>query len=399
MVFRGFAEQQAQGGITSTFNSQKAFALENPASLAALRFSVFKMGVWSYGATLKNQVFEQKQGNFGYGYFVMAVPLMAHSKKKDMGWGFSFGVTPYTATGYESIKPLRTNDGNVPYSNFAEGSGGLSRLYLGTGLNITKAISVGGTFSYLFGNVETKQTIAFPDSLQLLRFQEKYSSFQNGIAGDFGLQIRNFLHRDTAKITKNVVQTIGISGSLSTLINTESDYLALVDGVRRQLEDTVKYTPGALGNFHLPLTVRLGYSLERLQKWQLTAEYQQSTYPNGALPGMSEYHTFRFGANICPNFSATRKFFKTNVYRAGFFTGSTPFTIGGQQAMEWGVTGGITIPVTVPFTGNTVKSGINFSIEYHERGTINQNLIKEQYWRFTLGFTLADRWFIKPKIE
>ena len=45
------------------------------------------------------------------------------------------------------------------------------------------------------------------------------------------------------------------------------------------------------------------------------------------------------------------------------------------------------------------KSEINLSVEVGERGTTNNNLIKEQFLRFQIGLSLSDIWFVKRKYD
>ena len=45
------------------------------------------------------------------------------------------------------------------------------------------------------------------------------------------------------------------------------------------------------------------------------------------------------------------------------------------------------------------KSEINLSVEVGERGTTNNNLIKEQFLHFQIGLSLRDIWFVKRKYD
>jgi hypothetical protein len=42
---------------------------------------------------------------------------------------------------------------------------------------------------------------------------------------------------------------------------------------------------------------------------------------------------------------------------------------------------------------------VNIGLEVGQRGTVTNGLIKEQFFKVTLGFTLNDRWFVKPKFD
>jgi hypothetical protein len=42
---------------------------------------------------------------------------------------------------------------------------------------------------------------------------------------------------------------------------------------------------------------------------------------------------------------------------------------------------------------------IHFSVEAGKRGTTSGNLIEENYFKCSVGFTLNDRWFVKQKFD
>ena len=42
---------------------------------------------------------------------------------------------------------------------------------------------------------------------------------------------------------------------------------------------------------------------------------------------------------------------------------------------------------------------VNIGLEIGQRGTTTNGLIKEQFFKATIGFTINDRWFAKPKVD
>jgi len=47
----------------------------------------------------------------------------------------------------------------------------------------------------------------------------------------------------------------------------------------------------------------------------------------------------------------------------------------------------------------SIFSKLNFSFDIGKRGTTNNNLIKENYIKASLGFTFSDKWFIATKFD
>jgi hypothetical protein len=67
--------------------------------------------------------------------------------------------------------------------------------------------------------------------------------------------------------------------------------------------------------------------------------------------------------------------------------------INGEQINGYGVTLGLGMPFSRSL------STMNISAELGRLGTIQNNLIRESYAKFTLHLLLHDRWFIKRKFD
>ena len=84
------------------------------------------------------------------------------------------------------------------------------------------------------------------------------------------------------------------------------------------------------------------------------------------------------------------------VYRAGFFYGKSNLQLNDNHLQEFGITFGIGVPIgrTKGFDKRTWFSKMNLAFEVGQRGDIN--VIRETFFRATLGFSLSDRgWFQK----
>ena len=71
---------------------------------------------------------------------------------------------------------------------------------------------------------------------------------------------------------------------------------------------------------------------------------------------------------------------------------------------DLGISFGMGIPlrtrtVNEEFKYETVFSSLDIAVEYFQRGTLTNNLIQENYWRFVIGVSLNDKWFNKRKIQ
>jgi len=92
-----------------------------------------------------------------------------------------------------------------------------------------------------------------------------------------------------------------------------------------------------------------------------------------------------------------RNYFSNVAYRFGFFTG--PDYVKVQQKLpQFGASFGMGLPVAISRQAPNQVTLINLTFEYGKRGN-NDNLLKESMFRFSLGFSLSDFWFIKRKYD
>jgi hypothetical protein len=70
-----------------------------------------------------------------------------------------------------------------------------------------------------------------------------------------------------------------------------------------------------------------------------------------------------------------------------------------QKLSQFGVSFGMGLPIV---NYNRLSPGqatlINLAFEYGKRGN-NNNLLRENTFRFSLGFSLSDFWFVKRKYD
>ena len=85
------------------------------------------------------------------------------------------------------------------------------------------------------------------------------------------------------------------------------------------------------------------------------------------------------------------------AYRAGFFTGPDYIKVG-KELKQWGASFGLGLPLGVSRQAPTQATIVNVAFEYIKRGN-DDNILKESLFRFSLGFSLSDLWFIKRKYD
>ena len=90
---------------------------------------------------------------------------------------------------------------------------------------------------------------------------------------------------------------------------------------------------------------------------------------------------------------SVNKYWKLIKFRFGGKFQKSYLQLYNTQLNETSVTFGFGFPL------RKTKSEINLAVEMGERGTTNNNLIKEQFLRFQIGLSLKDSWFVKRKYD
>lgn len=79
------------------------------------------------------------------------------------------------------------------------------------------------------------------------------------------------------------------------------------------------------------------------------------------------------------------------TYRTGIQLEKTPFLINGEEINEFGINFGISFPVGA--------SGVHTGFSWGQRGTTDNELVRERFFRVSLGVTLNERWFERYKYD
>ena len=103
--------------------------------------------------------------------------------------------------------------------------------------------------------------------------------------------------------------------------------------------------------------------------------------------------SFRLGGELTPNRYDIRYFFKRLTYHGGLFYERSYLSLNGHQVTDRGLTLGVSIPVSRYY------NAINLGFTAGQRGTTEDQLIRETYFTFHISFSLHDIWFLKQLYE
>ena len=201
--------------------------------------------------------------------------------------------------------------------------------------------------------------------------------------------------------------TIGLVASLPSNISALSDtiaerYFYRTDG-SEVIKDTLTNSIGNKGSITFPLIIGGGFTYSTGQKLCVGADFTMGDWSNYKAFGQSDQlsNSMKMAAGLEYTPKGNEMFRGNEVkkitgkltYRFGAHYEKTYLNLKGTQLDEYGVAFGFAIPLTKAVPGLRLPSYINFAVDLGRRGTLVNQLIREDYIKLHLGFSLNDKWF------
>ncbi len=376
----------AMGDIYYGLRQNSLINTANPASYTAFDSVSFVFDAGLFGMTVNLQTSDQTDhGDY------MSLSHLMFGFPVTHWWKTSLGVLPFSYVGYD-IYYTEISDTTPNILNVFRGSGGLDQLYWGNAFQLGKKLSVGFNIKYMFGSIARSRGINFPDSIQMKNTFIKGSIRPRDIYGEIGVQYKTKLPEDLFLVVGAVFgPQVNISSKATFLTTT---YFGPIYSTQFTY-DTVEFRPNEKGSFVLPIRTGAGFTVGKESKWLAGADFSWQNWEKFTYYGLSDSLANRWnlaiGGEYIPDPRSTSAYTKKMAYRAGFHYGKTPLFLKGQHIDELGISFGFGMPI------RKSKSSVNFSFLFGKRGTIQNGLIKENFFRFTLGVNVFENWFFKSK--
>lgn len=375
LKFRGTVENRMMGGM-SVYSDSIHLNLQNPAGIANLRLVNYTIAGSHRFDQFETSAESQKATTTTLDYLAIGLPMGK--------FGASFGMIPFTATGYKVQSSTETT--LTQY----EGTGGLNKAFIQIGYQITPQLSIGVDANYDFGDIENVATTTI-DDVQL-GTRETNSSDLLGFSFNFGAQYKAMVSEQlefmsSVTYTPETSFTAENERVLETILELPSGNVTPVDSRNIAVADT---------DFTFPSQLTLGAGIGKPKKWFMGGEYtsqKTSNFTNRTFDLSNvifeDASKFRIGGFYIPNYNALGSYWKRVVYRGGFRFAETGINVNGESISEFGISFGVGLPV------GRVFSNINLGFELGTRGTTNVGLVKETFFNTFISLSLNDRWFEK----
>ncbi len=398
---------RGMGGVSAATIDYQSLNTVNPAALGSITKTIFDVGSEIDFRTLKslNPVKKSNSVNTLFSYLQMGVPLTTEKmRKKNVGWGLSFGIKPITKINYK----IETNSrlSNIDsLSTLYEGNGGINQAFIGTGFKI-KNLSIGATLGYMFGSKDYSTKLTFiNDSIDYSKTNYENQTSFNGVVATYGLQYQFILNKNK-KLEVPKVLRFGAYGNLQQKFkasrnDTKETFSYDGNGGTFRL-DSVAITKNVKGTIEYPSSFGVGLAYQD-EHWLIGADYEATKWSNYKFYGQSDAvqnnWVVRVGAQYFPAKQNTpvKKYLNFVRYRAGFYYGPDYIKTNTTRP-DYAFTVGAGLPLTslkqINYYGEFVT--LNTGLEIGGRGNKNSN-IKENVVRFSLGLSMNATWFIKRK--
>ncbi len=338
--------------------------------------------------------------------------------------GFGLGVSPFSRTGY-IIRDVDSSDTHGDFTYTYDGQGDLNKVYGGFAyrplVRKRMSLSVGANASYIFGSYSHNRRLDFEDLSYMSTLVSSATDVRD-VLFDFGAILAL---RDSAS---GLRFNFGATLSLGSAVNAERDEVAMnlkPTGTGEYfLRDTAYYLNPVKGTLNLPMTFNAGATID----WRSSddATKNPGRHARRVLGNVNYYHAkwsdytekfdtsvnqgntgdaFRISAGLqftpfdMRRPDKSKSIFSKMNYRLAFSYGQDYLVLRKTPLKDVGITFGLGMPLL--FSGSL--SSINVSATLGERGTTDNNLIKEQYLLYKIGFTFSphiyDRWFLKRKYD
>ena len=386
---QGTAFNKGMGGIGVGVRDNRFINYSNPASITERDTLSFML---DFGLNQKN--FYNTDGDVESAYntenmqnIIFTAPLYKKS-------ALMVGITPYSSVGYkfqsvETDPNLVSKYGNIVYQKY--GTGSISQLFAGAAMNLSKNFSVGAEFIYYFGALNRYSNVLFPSDASVRDINTGWDYDISAISARVGAQY-------FANITKNTVLTIGATYRFES--NMDGDFTRYACTTSSSQIDTVTIstTPGY--EVQIPTEFSAGFSIKKRDKWMFGFDYVRQDWSKsffGETPGVdfkpSVSSSMRAGFEYIPNRYDIRYYMKRVTYRIGAYYDKTYVNINGNQVNAAGITLGMSMPIFRWY------NAVTWSVDLGQRGSLENDMVRERYIQFNLNFNLHDMWFIKKRYQ
>jgi hypothetical protein len=380
-------ENSAMAGLSTAYitDFNSSFNFRNPAANENLQLTTIKVE-----ATNENNFFKSDYNNYKVtkhstylSNLSIAFPITEKMK-------FGLGYQPYSSKSYNILVTETLGDGSVRANTF-RGEGSLNTVQGALSYQVTPEFGLGLRTNFYFGNLYDIDELAYSNAELINGYETKnrVNNFNFTVGTTYQKKYEN-----DRKLTFGATTTFGNSSKMESYY-TNSTYFYNSAGVKNYIS-TVEERNSTANNL-LPLEASVGAGFGHNLRWFVGSQVDYRKGETIQFVGQDfEYKdSYRISAGgwILPNANNFRNYFERIIYRYGAFYEKGNLNINNTDINKFGITFG----ATLPFKNTSLNrmTGLDVGVELGKRGTLQNNLVNQNFINLKVGFNFADRWFQK----
>ncbi|QQS37832.1 MAG: hypothetical protein IPM56_07775 [Ignavibacteriales bacterium] len=352
----------------------------NPAGWYKMGRTRIELSLKYFGTIVSDDNNKNYYGSMEFNGLTFAFPVSS-----EYGMSVAGGMIPYSNVGYKTQQTVSSNLTTGDYNLEFEGSGGLTKIFLGSSYKLPFDAVLGASLDYYFGNLNYRSRIDFLNSSNYdTEFNRKYNPSGYG-------------------------STIGIiSPDFSGFLKSEeiSDFrLGLSLGLFSEMDvDTSLFSSSPLQNdtlsinkvkMKIPLQTAIGLSFVMSKNYHVYVDYLMQSWSNFEFDSkkseqLQNSFILSAGMEYKPLKELGATFWEQIIWRCGLSYEKTPYFVNSTSINQYAVSAGLSFPMS---SANTIDLGFQYAM----RGTTDSNLLKENLFRFNLGISFGELWFVRPE--
>ncbi|MGA9213172.1 hypothetical protein [Kaistella sp.] len=377
----------SMGGISTAYiwDFNNNFNFSNPAANKNLELTTLKIE-----GSNENNFFKSNYNNISVtkhssylSNLTIAFPISNKVK-------FGMGYQPYSSKQYTNLTSEVLSGGNIK-RNLNHGEGTLNTVQAAVSYQITPEFAMGLRSNFIFGNLYDINELIFSDAELINGYEtkNKVKTFNFTL----GTAYQKKLQRDK-KLTLGATYTFGNTGQMETrYINSTYFYST---GFAKNNESIIEEKFSEDKNL-IPMELSFGAGYGKDAKWFLGTQldYKKGETIQFLGKPFANENSYKISAGgwYLPNYNNFRNYFSRVTYRYGAYYEKGNLVFNGTNINQFAITGGMSLP----FENRSASrmSGIDLGLEIGKRGTLDNNLIRQNFVNLKIGINFADKWFNK----
>jgi hypothetical protein len=353
----------------------------NPASWGKIKFSSFSGSFDYQKISLSDNEESKSYSHFNFYNANLGIPI-----DQENGIVLGVGIEPLSKISYNVKNNSQTGDLNTDFQYY--GRGGLSEAFLGLTYSPLQNLYLGVKPSYLFGEMNYAGQVYFNGQDNYYDSKYSYSTYIKGFAFTGALiysGLGKILHLNECNIGLVYSPPANSKGrkELSSTFLTTSGETVL---------DTVLIPDG---DIKLPSTFGVGLNLGLSERLNIGFDYVLQNWSNFSImgervPEIKNSFRLSLGAELAPEKDLALPFLQRLFYRFGGYYNKLNYKIQNNDIDEVGFSIGMGIPLSR-------ISLLNTSFTYGWRGSKNDNLILENFFKVHISLSVSELWFVSPE--